>query len=283
MDMKNLIKIFMTLLFSFLIFDKANASNPTYLLTVSQFIIVSPNTLDFDIRLQHTNPDSSVFLYSLSQYILEVNPEFANGGNLSLTKLSSELPEGYQPYNLSVSGNQLRFPGGFFGGDYYTISTGASGTLIIKARLRTTAASFFPNFTFRWVNGPIDPITRIKAFVNNFSTEITDSTNHIIDPTSGIINYTDNIPDKYSLSQNYPNPFNPETNLEFGISELGFVTLKIYNSLGLEVAKIVNETLTPGTYNYQFSTINYPLSSGVYLYRLEAGSFVETKRMVLLK
>jgi len=101
--------------------------------------------------------------------------------------------------------------------------------------------------------------------------------------TPNVENISSEIPDKFSLSQNYPNPFNPTTNLEFGISELGFVSLKIYNSLGLEVVTIVNETLTPGTYNYQFSTINYPLSSGVYFYRLEAGSFVETKRMVLIK
>jgi len=100
---------------------------------------------------------------------------------------------------------------------------------------------------------------------------------------TSIYNYSDQIPDKYSLSQNYPNPFNPSTNLEFGISELGFVSLKIYDGLGREVQTLVNEQLAPGTYNYQFSTINYPLSSGVYFYRLEAGRFVETKRMMLLK
>jgi len=99
----------------------------------------------------------------------------------------------------------------------------------------------------------------------------------------GINGFSSIIPDKYTLSQNYPNPFNPSTNLEFGISELGFVSLKIYDGLGREVQTLVNEQLAPGTYNYQFSTINYPLSSGVYFYRLEAGSFVETKRMVLLK
>jgi photosystem II stability/assembly factor-like uncharacterized protein len=99
----------------------------------------------------------------------------------------------------------------------------------------------------------------------------------------GIQNISTEIPVEFSLKQNYPNPFNPTTNLEFGISELGFVTLKIYNSLGLEVATIVNETLTPGTYNYQFSTINYQLASGIYFYKLEAGSFTETKRMILLK
>jgi hypothetical protein len=90
-------------------------------------------------------------------------------------------------------------------------------------------------------------------------------------------------PEKYFLSQNYPNPFNPSTNLEFGISDLEFVSLKIYDGLGREVLTLVNETLAAGTYNYQLSTVNYQLPSGVYFYRLQAGDFVETKRMILLK
>jgi hypothetical protein len=91
------------------------------------------------------------------------------------------------------------------------------------------------------------------------------------------------IAEEFFLSQNYPNPFNPVTNLEFGISKLEFVSLKVYDGLGREVVTLVNETLEPGTYNYQLSTVNYQLASGVYFYRLEAGDFVKTKRMLLLK
>jgi hypothetical protein len=71
--------------------------------------------------------------------------------------------------------------------------------------------------------------------------------------------------------------------LEFGISELGFVSLKVYDALGKEVAVLVNEIKPAGNYNYQFSTVNYQLSSGIYFYRLEAGDFTDTKRMILLK
>ena len=92
------------------------------------------------------------------------------------------------------------------------------------------------------------------------------------------------VPDKYTLSQNYPNPFNPNTNLEFGISQLGFVSLKVYDVLGNEVATLVNETKLPGTYNYQFSTVNYQLSSGIYFYSLSVdGVLIDSKRMILLK
>ncbi|MCB0729179.1 MAG: T9SS type A sorting domain-containing protein, partial [Ignavibacteriae bacterium] len=99
----------------------------------------------------------------------------------------------------------------------------------------------------------------------------------------GISNINTSVATKFELSQNYPNPFNPTTNLEFGISELGFVSLKIYNALGKEVATIVNEVLAPGKYNYQFSTADYQLASGIYFYTLESGGLVETKRMILLK
>ncbi|MEZ4689009.1 MAG: T9SS type A sorting domain-containing protein [Ignavibacteria bacterium] len=70
------------------------------------------------------------------------------------------------------------------------------------------------------------------------------------------------IPDKFSLSQNYPNPFNPVTNLEFGISELGLVSIKVYDALGREEVTLVNEIKEPGYYTIKFNAAN--LASGVY-------------------
>ncbi|MBK7253844.1 MAG: T9SS type A sorting domain-containing protein [Ignavibacteria bacterium] len=90
-----------------------------------------------------------------------------------------------------------------------------------------------------------------------------------------------NVPGDFRLEQNYPNPFNPVTNLEFGISELGFVSLKVYDLLGKEVSVLVNEKLSPGIYKSTFNGSNF--ASGVYFYKLEADNFVQTKRMVLLK
>jgi uncharacterized delta-60 repeat protein len=89
------------------------------------------------------------------------------------------------------------------------------------------------------------------------------------------------IPEKFYISQNYPNPFNPTTNLEFGISNLGFVSLKIYDMQGKEVSTLVNENLNPGTYKYTFNSAG--LSSGVYFYKLTSGNFSDIKRMILLK
>ena len=83
------------------------------------------------------------------------------------------------------------------------------------------------------------------------------------------------------MEQNYPNPFNPVTNLEFGISDLGFVSLKVFDILGKEIATLVNEKLNPGNYKVEFDGSG--LTSGVYFYRIEAGEFVDTKRMILVK
>jgi len=88
---------------------------------------------------------------------------------------------------------------------------------------------------------------------------------------------------KYTLSQNYPNPFNPSTSIQYAISSTQFVTLKVYDLLGREVATLVNEEKTAGSYNVEFRMQNLELSSGIYFYKLQAGDFVETKKMILLK
>jgi len=88
-------------------------------------------------------------------------------------------------------------------------------------------------------------------------------------------------PDTYSLAQNYPNPFNPTTKINFAIPKQGFVTLKVYDMLGKEVANLVNEVKVAGNYSVDFNAAS--LASGVYFYRIEASDFVDTKRMMLIK
>ena len=88
------------------------------------------------------------------------------------------------------------------------------------------------------------------------------------------------------LYQNYPNPFNPSTNIKFSMTQKAFVTITIYNVLGEEVTKLVNEEFSPGTYETTWDATNYP--SGVYYYKLAVSSeqltrYTETKKMVLIK
>jgi hypothetical protein len=88
-------------------------------------------------------------------------------------------------------------------------------------------------------------------------------------------------PTKFSLSQNFPNPFNPTTQVDFRISKFGFVSLKVFDVLGREVATLADGEHQPGAYQVSFNAAH--LSSGVYVYQLRVGTFVETRRMVLVK
>ena len=93
------------------------------------------------------------------------------------------------------------------------------------------------------------------------------------------------LPTAFYLSQNYPNPFNPSTKISWQSPVFGWQTLKVYDVLGNEVATLVNEYRCAGSYEIEFnpvSSVKHP-ASGIYLYRLQAGDFVETKKMILLK
>lgn len=98
-------------------------------------------------------------------------------------------------------------------------------------------------------------------------------------PTS--VELSDGLPSEFQLHQNYPNPFNPSTTISFTIPTSEFVTFKVYDVLGNEVATLVNENLNAGNFTYDFDASNLP--SGVYLYKLQAGSFYQVKKMILTK
>ncbi len=116
-----------------------------------------------------------------------------------------------------------------------------------------------------------------------------------------IVAYTgikeDDIPNSFLLYQNYPNPFNPETTINYQLSFISDVNLKVYDLLGREITTLVNETQQPGYYNVKFSTLNLEgkngsqITSGIYYYQLKANnlesnsgeSFIQTRKMVLLR
>jgi len=101
----------------------------------------------------------------------------------------------------------------------------------------------------------------------------------VISPTE--VNGDNTIPNTFSLSQNYPNPFNPTTIIQYSIKEVSNVKLRVYDMLGREVKTLVNQQQSAGRYNIEFNAAN--LSSGVYFYRIEAGNFVASKKLLLLK
>lgn len=89
------------------------------------------------------------------------------------------------------------------------------------------------------------------------------------------------VPNNYNLAQNYPNPFNPSTTIRFDIPENGYTTLRVYNLIGEEVSVLVSSMLNAGTYSVNFNA--YSLPSGVYIYRLTSGNFMQVNKMILAK
>jgi hypothetical protein len=93
------------------------------------------------------------------------------------------------------------------------------------------------------------------------------------------------LPQGFYLEQNYPNPFNPSTKIKYHIADAGFVNLGIYDVLGNEVVTLINKEMQAGNYEVEFqsATSNRQLASGIYMYKLKSGTFIETKKMVLMK
>ena len=89
------------------------------------------------------------------------------------------------------------------------------------------------------------------------------------------------VPEKFSLSQNYPNPFNPATTIKFSIPKGNFVEIKLYNILGKEIQNLLSEPLEAGKYSVDFNARALP--SGIYFYKITAGDFTDTKKMILTK
>lgn len=101
----------------------------------------------------------------------------------------------------------------------------------------------------------------------------------VLNPT-GIVEKT-TAPELFVLNQNYPNPFNPSTTISYQVPTNGMVTLKVYDILGKEVTTLVNEQKNAGVYSVKFNAAN--LTSGMYIYKIQAGNFTQTKKMLLMK
>ena len=129
---------------------------------------------------------------------------------------------------------------------------------------------------------PINGLNVYKMTAVNYDFWGSDSSNTVtVDNTTGVIENENSFPQEFVLSQNYPNPCNPSTTISFTLPSRSFVTLKIFDLLGREVSTIVSGELQAGSYTRQWNAAN--MASGVYFYGLTAGSFVETKKLILLK
>jgi len=219
--------------------------------------------------------------------------------------------EDFQAIAESVYGSDLNyfFQEWIYGENYpkYTIGWNKShvsgDTYHITLNINQTVNSFPSYFTmpvqikFNTTLGDTTVTLFNDQQVQNFQFDIIgdpqsisfDPGNWILKTLQGITEVDDaTVPQEYSLEQNYPNPFNPSTIIKFTIPfnvnrETSNVSLIVYDVLGKEVATLVNEEKTAGSYEVEFSTNDMQLTSGIYFYTLSAGSFNETKKMVLLR
>jgi hypothetical protein len=163
-------------------------------------------------------------------------------------------------------------------GDSVTVRHGQPGSMGVMQQKKNSFAS----------TGTLAPVC---AIYKNGSEKLSAFSYAGLGPTSvyynmetlvtGIHQTNSEVPARFSLEQNYPNPFNPVTNIKFSIPKAGFVTLKIYDISGREVAQLVNRNISAGTFNYDFDASG--LSTGVYFYRINADGFTDVKKMMLIK
>jgi hypothetical protein len=186
--------------------------------------------------------------------------------------------------------------GGFNIASYYgELNSRDTLTKILSGELTHTSPNPFTIDTVFWIFNYIAP----DSIVVDTLYSVGNSTNDDGNPQPGDEwNFGENIivtvidmpvnvenknlqPETFVLYQNYPNPFNPSTNFRFRIADFGFVSLKVYDVLGNEVATLVNEEKPAGEYEIEFS--GKGLTSGIYFYNLSTRGFSETKKMILMK
>jgi len=265
----------------------AKSQVPEYTLTAKNFNRSAPDSLTFDIYLLHTNPGVTEFLYPAGQYFFRFNPAIANGGTLRYRLIATGLPSGAIPQNASISGTELRLASNFpvSQDNAPVISASGQGTLIVRMSLRTTASSFDPNqpLNLTWRNSNDPPLyTKITAYIGFLIQEITTSATHFIDTNTVSISQINSlVPAEYKIYQNYPNPFNPSTKIKFDVPKLSDVKLTVYDISGKEIEVLINNKLSPGSYEFKWDASK--LSSGAYFYRIQSQDFIETKRMLLIK
>jgi len=149
---------------------------------------------------------------------------------------------------------------------------------------------FFPNGNILIGNGATSSVKMFDSSGNYIKDLIPSGSGGLVTPNAVVLREVTTLPvqddenlpfNTFELNQNYPNPFNPSTSIQYTVGNRQFVTLKVYNALGKEIITLVNKEVSTGNHEVEFDATNLP--SGVYFYQLQARSFIETRKMILLK
>ena len=252
--------------------------------------IAGSNTFDTSVILKTTDGGNNWNIQYFSEYGLGLGPIFFTNSNTGYTGGSNYI---YKTFNAGVTWTRYISPtsNGILS-LYFSSSNTGYGACTNGDIIKTTNAG---NNWFRQVTNTGNSLLTIY-FVNDYVGYVCGDNGTVLKTTDGggppigIKPISNEIPNVFSLSQNYPNPFNPSTKIKFSIpsnvrSEMSNVKLIIYDILGREIATLVNERLSPGTYEVQWSasSVATNFASGVYFYLIQAGDFQETKKMILIK
>ncbi len=256
--------------------------------------IVGNNLTNPDVDNNNKTSIAEIFNWESQKdsYTGHYTPQYSDLGGIGSSTFIDVAPSVPENFQAAWSGNHPRLT--WSSNSEYDIQSYKIYKMVVGETGWACVATVSKETT-SWVDnsvspaGKFDPIYTIK-----YKIKAVDLANNSSDYTSeqSVIGTTNNIwkiaanPEKdpikdYKLLSNYPNPFNPSTKIQFQIPKASFVNLTVYNSLGQEIKELVKNNLSKGKYVVKFNAENLP--SGVYIYKLEAGKFCSTKKMLLTK
>ncbi|NBV31172.1 MAG: DUF4397 domain-containing protein [Bacteroidetes bacterium] len=165
--------------------------------------------------------------------------------------------------------------------EVYTIDLYASGVNIYLASYEVDATNLAGGTAFITASGFINPAANQDGEGFAVLAVFADGSTTLLESVTSSIEDGNEFPTAYTLSQNYPNPFNPSTTIQYSLPEVAEVMLEVYNMLGQKVASLVEARQSAGTYTIEFDGSG--LASGTYMYRMQAGDFVQTRKFALIK
>jgi len=248
------------------------------------YYTLSSNTLWFVGSVEHEAGSVSGHAVDTSIITHKVQAVFTLPVQLGGTMTSG-------PDTIYASGNDVEVNTGSTKYDAYgslTLPNGTfpalrvNGTTITKIYLSGSLINTLPSYTISWLTGSGNQLSVEVDSNASGSVKVRSVSLTTVGPTPAtLVKSPAKLPGNFVLSQNYPNPFNPSTQIQFSVPKAGFVTLKVYDMLGREVATLVNGELSASSYSITWNAAN--VASGMYLYKLEAGKYSVTKKMVLMK
>ena len=238
-------------------------------------------SINGEFRYDGTPPGGPVLTFYGTKTIAYIDS--ANTGHIKWTASpDGNYVMGCDIVGYTTIGNKLDYACGTLSDNFYILD-GSSGSVKFTYSFGSGSTDFAVEKVCRLNNInslPLDPATGNESVAGSRDGRIICFSGGIT-VFPAVTNISSQLPDKYSLSQNFPNPFNPETSINFDIPKNGLVKINVYDIAGKEIAQLVNEDMKAGKYRVTFNGSN--LSSGTYFYRISAGSFVDSKKMVIIK